>query len=371
MKHGASYRKRGLDDELDEDAFADFYLAMAQEFLERSGEAAPDGGRYEARLPPKARARFRAVRRCSFSWLTDRTTLTFAALLAEERVGVVPLRLAVLAQLVFTDAAVLEALGPAAAEEDVSDGRVVARALRDFFAAEALATGRPPRRSPISRSLQTGALCCLGRSRGCIVDKAAAFVERLGPTSLRAYARIAKDGDAAAAVLQEELQLPAFRAHCVARLLWVHSAGAHGASPDSHYLGVGALDALRRLVGDDAASLELGFRAALPRWRAAVLRRDDSGVVSRLEALGLLPFAAQTFEHLLCEAGKVFGLGPRPRRGAARPGYAPLWARARRFFAHPERARVATELQGQHRRQVARTKKEREKSLAPARALPP
>ena len=336
-----TYRKRGLTDELDEGSFADFYLAMAQEFLERV-DGARDG-RYEARLPLQAAARFRTARRCSFTWITDRTTLAALALLHEGRevVGAPALRLLVLAQLVFTDAAVLEALGPAAVSGELADA---AARLRDFFDEEAKESRRPPRRSPISKSLQTGALGCLGRGKGSIIDTVARYVETTldEEACLRAYAELRAGVASAEDSLRLSLGLPRFRAHCVARLLWLHSAGALGASPDSARLGPGAVDALLRLTGE---SSEAGFAAALPRWRAAVLARDETDVVPRLEALNLFPLAAQTFEHLLCEAGKVFGLSPRPKRGPERPGYAELWTRARRFLEHSRRALLARKLQ--------------------------
>lgn len=77
-------------------------------------------------------------------------------------------------------------------------------------------------------------------------------------------------------------------------------------------------DALQKLA--DGAS-EADFGRALPRLRAAVEKADVHGLLPQLRRLALLPDAAQTYEHLLCEAGKVFGEGRREGRGAPRPGY--------------------------------------------------
>ena len=343
-KKARAYRAGGVGDELDEASFVNFYLAMASELLVRIGDASDNP--YERRLPPMAARRFREIRRCTFSWLTDRTTLALLAHLAEEapaRTGHAALRSIILAQLTYTSAEVFEAMEPA------SDGGAaeVARSLRDHFVQEAAACGRPaPRKSPISKALQTGTLGCLGRSRGAIIDKVANFVEGLRDAIHVAWPRV-RDGDVAATLeAAEGLRLPRFRAHCVARLLWLHSGGKLGTSPQSFHVGFGASDALRRLLDADEldeAELEAAFAKALPRWREAVAAADEFGVVAALDRLGLFPASAQTYEHLLCEAGKVFGVGHRERRGLPKPGYAELFLKARRFLADPKRRRTRDE----------------------------
>jgi hypothetical protein len=46
-----------------------------------------------------------------------------------------------------------------------------------------------------------------------------------------------------------------------------------------------------------------------------VEQADVGGLLLQLRRLGLHPDDAQTYEHLLCEAGKVFGAGRRDGRG--------------------------------------------------------
>ena len=75
-------------------------------------------------------------------------------------------------------------------------------------------------------------------------------------------------------VHQGGLNLPAFRAHCVARFLWFHSHGRLGTSPDSCFVGSGAEEALNRLClptgpgkqKDKGKRLEEALAAAVPLW---------------------------------------------------------------------------------------------------------
>ena len=330
----SSYRRRGVSEELHEASFVNFYLAMAAELLVRIGRIQENP--YERLLPPKAAARFRAIRRCSFSWMTDRTTLALAARIRGWAPGHQAVRATVLSQLVYTSADVFDAM------EDVEgDAAFVSEALRALLLREAAAQGKPPRKTTISKSLQTGALACLGRGKGSIVDKVAAYAAGLGERAFVTWPRLRRArSEAEVTAALARLRLPRFRAHCVGRLLWLHSRGRLGVAPSSLFLGVGARDALLRILGRDCAGadatkdagLEDLFAAALPTWRAAVLRADEHGIVALLDELCLHPLAAQTFEHLLCEAGKVFGLGGREARGAIKPGYAELFCRAEPFF---------------------------------------
>ena len=123
--------------------------------------------------------------------------------------------------------------------------------------------------------------------------------------------------------------LPSFRAHCVARFLWVHTRGQHGTSPHSLFVGDGAADALRRLAGGDTPQ---HLDAFLPQFLTALRAADPAGLLPVLCALGLFPESAQSVEHLLCDAGKVFGEGNRHGRKPARAEYADSFDSALPFF---------------------------------------
>lgn len=329
--------QKGISPELDHDSFATFYLAMGMEALERAGYG--DTNVYVQMLPPWAARRFQEIRRCTFSWMTDRTSLALAKRLATlPTTGPEALRAIILAQCAFTSQGVFEALAePSRGQTAVQ----IASSLREFFNREAEQAKRAkPRKSSISKSLQTGSLTYLGRGKGLIIDKVAAFVENLDQSLDTVWAAVAATPGKAAAVLARPrdaggLGLLPFRAHCVARFLWLHSGGLVGTSPESGFLGSGALEALCRLepMADAVAEgdkerprkLEAAFAVALPRWRELVARKDTGGVVARLRALGLWPDAAQTYEHLLCEARKVFGQDRRDSRGPPGLGYKELF----------------------------------------------
>lgn len=321
-----SFRKGGATEELTEESFAVFYLAMAAEVLVRAGRLASND--YLEQLPPRARARFSAVRRCTWSWLTDSTSLALAGRLVNLR-GSKALRAIVLAQVAFTSPEAFAALCDGT--DDLDDVAAVKKVIVEHQECDAAVRGRPARRSTISRGLQTGSLSRLPPGP-TMNDKVAAFVVKLNGAVDASWARVVA-GESPGDVLCDPsgLHLPGFRALCCARWLWISANGKCGESPDSLGLGDGARDALQKLA--DGAS-EGDFGRALPRLRAAVEKADTCGILPLLRRLGLLPDEAQTYEHLLCEAGKVFGEGRREGRGAPRPGYKeafdaalPLYAR--------------------------------------------
>jgi hypothetical protein len=306
--------------ELTAESFAAFYLAMAAEVCVRAERA--ESNDHLEQLPPRARARFSSVRRCTWSWMTDSTSLALAGRLQTLQ-GASALRAIVLAQVAFTSP---EGFADLCDATEGLDAAAVLRLIEDHQRREAAKAQRQPRRSTISKSLQTGSLSRLPPGR-TMNDKVAAFVAMLNETVDSAWERIAA-GERAVDVLTDALRLPDFRAHCVARWLWLTTR--HGESPESLGLGSGARDALQRLAGGAA---EDDFRRVLPELRAAVKQADVSGLLPQLRRLGLRPDDAQTYEHLLCEAGKVFGTGRRDGRGAPRAGYKEAFESALPLYA--------------------------------------
>lgn len=334
----ASYRRGGVTEELTEESFAVFYLAMGAEVLERAGWI--NENPFVAQLPPGARERFSSVRRCSFSWLTDSTSLALASRLWRDRDidkhiqdglasrsrGSNRLRAAILSQVAFTSPEAFADLCDASAGCDAAtvDKLIVAHQMK-----EARRLDAQPRKSTVSHGLQTGILSRMpGQGMN---DRVATFVAKVNELVPDAWARIEAGEDARQVLVDPDgLHLPNFRALCVARWLWVATAGALGESPASTSLGDGALDALRRLSG---GAEEADFLRVLPKLRAAVEAADGPyGLLPTLRCAGLLPDAPQTYEHLLCEAGKVFGAGRRHQRGALRPGYSEAFAEALKLY---------------------------------------
>jgi hypothetical protein len=262
--------------------------------------------------------------------MTDSTSMALVRYLAPLQPGPRALRAAVLAQVVFTSPEAFDALCEATERESP----VAVRALIEkHLKAVSEKEGRPvARKTTISPGLQTG---CLGRLAGAgdtAVDMITNLVSALKAGAAKAWSRI-EAGEAATLVLSDRkgLNLPPFRSHCVARFLWLHSRGRYGESPESLEVGQGAVDALLRLRpdGDFAALLdELRDRVA----RAARTTGRSPDLLKTLDRFGLWPYSAQTHEHLLCEAGKVFGEGRRGRRRRPRPGYRKAFASAVAFY---------------------------------------
>jgi hypothetical protein len=245
------------------------------------------------------------------------------------------LRDAILSQYAFTQAAAFKELSEAS--RGVRSADRIEKLMAAHLKAEAAREGRKvPLQHTISRSLQQGSLGKLRKWGGeskKVSRRIAAFVAQLSGKVLRvAWSRI-EAGEDVAAVLTDGsgLDMPGFRAHCASRLVWMATAGLHGASPESMVVGVGALDAARALTGGD----EVDFELLLERVRTTVgtadaEASDEDRLLPTLCELGLCPLAAQTFEHLLCEAGKVFAAhgSQQKKRGAARPGYRELFEAA-------------------------------------------
>jgi hypothetical protein len=201
---------------------------------------------------------------------------------------------------------------------------------------------RTTRKTTISQPLQQGSLSMLGG--GEAVPNIAARVADLNKKAAAVWQEISKGRHDAAEVLQDKLGLAPFRAHCVARWIYAYTRGRYGGDngPDSLHLGKGAVDALARLDADAASSTkeapEIRFKRLLPKLRGAVeAAAKKAGAEDVLNKLAALPpfyhARAQCFEHLLCEAGKVFAArGGGEHRGSPKPGYKDAYDAARFFW---------------------------------------
>ena len=323
------YRKNGLSEEFTLQSFVTFYMAVAVELLEKLGLRASNP--FVELLPSEARKAFAQRQRCSFSYMSDRTSLEWARHLEAlpEHSGTEALRSAILAEYVFTRAECFVALVDASRGRQAQEiQELIGKHLKEHAEKEGR---RVPLKTTISRSLQQGAVSKLAKwGAGAAVAKIANFVAHLDATAEASWARIEASTCPAASVLQEMLDLPWFRAHCAARLLWLAATGERGTSPDDRAVGAGAGDPLEAL-GEDFETVLDNVRSAISRADAAA--EDGSKVVPLLERLGLFPMAAQTIEHLLCEAGKVFAVrGNAAKRQGARPGYKELFRAAHPMF---------------------------------------
>jgi hypothetical protein len=262
------------------------------------------------------------------SYLTDRNTMVLARQLLETS-GAEGLRLIVLNQVLLSRPEDFTAVAHLTAGKGAAEVLVV---LEEHWKAEAQADGGQPRKSSLSNSLRSGSqnyLSRFGERSGPEAAKVAAAIAALNANVGPAWSRIAA-GEAALAVLTDKqgLALDNFRAVCVARLLWYYTDRQHGMPPSACEVGVGAGDALQQLAGGrDSAALE----RLLPDMQQALWEQDRFGVLSILRALGIDYSSAQFVEHLLCEAGKLFGTGRRALH-KPRPGYKKLFFEAVLFF---------------------------------------
>ena len=219
------------------ESFANFFLAMGAEVLVRANwiYASP----FVELLPPGARERFSTVQRCTFNWQTDSTSLALAGRLWRDRdvdhrfqAGRLPrscgsdwLRATVLAQVAFTSPEAFTDLCDASA--NCRCPAAVEELIVKHQEKEARRQETQQKKSTVSRGLQTGILSRLpGQDMN---DRVATFVVKVNELAPAAWARI-EAGEAATDVLVDPmgLHLPDFRALCVARWLWVATAGAHG-----------------------------------------------------------------------------------------------------------------------------------------------
>ena len=190
---------------------------------------------------------------------------------------------------------------------------------------------REARKTTITQALQQGSVAMLGK--GEAVPNIAAKVAELNAKVEQVWREIVNGSRDAAEVLRDKnlLGLPAFRAHCVARWIHAYTRGQYGrgSGPDSLHMGDGAVDALVKLdaaAGSAKEAPQIRFERLLPKLQmaveAAARKAGAEDVLSQLSALPFDYMRAQNFEHLLCEAGKVFAA----RQGGGsrhvpKPGY--------------------------------------------------
>ena len=326
-------------DELSTSTFIDFSLAMAYETLQRIGKMQPADGAnpFMEKLPERVQGRFKGVQRCSYTWATDRTSLALAAGLLAEPDESKALRMIVVAQCLVTDAADFSSM--AGVVNSLTHGPI--RKMETQNADGLLqhlqkVAGR--RKSLMNPGLQTGMLSAIGASApgSVVLQQTAIYLAGLNQSNAFTHCieELRKPETDAVTQLQKPtaekgLELPAFRAQCVARFLHFYTKGELGASPTSCFVGDGAQEALNHLC--KLGGVE-GLADAAASWDKLFQEADSAGVLDALKPLNLQP-TPQTWEHLLCEARKVFGKAARAKRGKAREGLLELFEKAASFFA--------------------------------------
>jgi hypothetical protein len=195
-------------------------------------------------------------------------------------------------------------------------------------------------KSMVNSSLRPGNLAALGLKPGTKdlgeLEQAAKMLASLNQEeAFKTCAEELKTAESAMEVLQRVLGVPRFRAHCMARFWWFHTScrGAQrvGTSPNSTFLGDGAVEAFNQLSGCSAKGMtEVPALAHSARAWTTALEQAYPAIFKALQEANLLP-TVQTWEHLLCEARKVFGSRnnkAKKRRG----GLDELWNAAKSFF---------------------------------------
>jgi hypothetical protein len=308
------------------ETFAVFFLAMATELLVRIGFAAEENlERLLFMLPPHVADRFVGKQRCTFSWMTDSTTLSALGSDSFRKGGSELFRKAFLAQCVLNFPEILSCL-----DDPCSRGAPVE--VLESIIRKALESKLPGRRSTVSSSLQTGMLSMC--REGDMVHRVAWITARFDALLPEMWGRILAGEDVDVVLMTPQAQgglgTPRFRAHCVARLMWIGTGGRLGSSPNALVVGDGAAAALRTLTGI-SGSVDLGdvLGCNAPIWTAVIKKFDVAKVVEQLEVLKLHPLSLQSFEHLLCEARKCFSTEPRGNRGRARSEYGDMFWAAR------------------------------------------
>ena len=295
-----------------------------------------------ARLEPAARDAFCERRRCTFSWMTDTTSLALV------RGGIAPniqngpnlLYSVVVGVVALNSRERFEAFAPLDVAAPLSAAAFAAK-FEPLFGRAA-----PP------QAILQAVRCTLQRyRRGNHFENTALFVEDMGRRVPAAWAEIEAAGfgpDAPAAVLRvlRGLGLGPFCAIVAARLLSVadprlFDLGHQGLGQYAR-MGLGLMTGLPREEAKafstdrkKAAEADCLFATLLAALPAALRQRDTDGVIAQLERLHLQPLAAQTVEHMLCEYRKILAPGGRTRGGSRTTAadYAALWAAAAPLYA--------------------------------------
>ena len=150
--------KEPIGPELTPESFIWFALTMAYDLVMRRGEKEGPNP-YLARLPDRIQKRFVEKRRCTFSWMTDKTSLALATkLLACPNDRVEALRLMVLAQCLITGQADFDALADKVRCKD--EQQILG--LRKEAARERKGKDNKERKTLVGPGLQQGMLSMLG-----------------------------------------------------------------------------------------------------------------------------------------------------------------------------------------------------------------
>ena len=318
--------------------FVDIFLAFASEALGRIEGDQQIKEKYVARMASNDQQTFRERRRCTFSWMTDTTTL------AVIRPGIAP-NLADPANALYNIVVAVVALNSRARYEALAPLELA----KPLAAAEFKAKFEPlfGRRAPPKALLQ-GVRCTLGRyGKGNHFDNCAEFVEDMGRKCPAAWAKIdaARAGgdasDAVLAVLRKDLGLGPFSSIVAARLLALIDPRLYdyGRADLGQFarMGLGLLTGMdarqarafstTRAQAKEADALFAQLCAQLP---AALREREGDGIVDRLAAHHLQPLVAQTVEHMLCEFRKMIVCERRDKGGSRTTDaeYAALWRAA-------------------------------------------
>ena len=322
--------------------FVDIFLLFGAEAVERLSAQAGSKERLLARLEPAARDAFCERRRCTFSWMTDTTSLALV------RGGIAPniqngpnlLYSVVVGVVALNSRERFEAFAPLDVAAPLSAAAFAAK-FEPLFGRAA-----PP------QAILQAVRCTLQRyRRGNHFENTALFVEDMGRRVPAAWAEIEAAGfgpDAPAAVLRvlRGLGLGPFCAIVAARLLSVadprlFDLGHQGLGQYAR-MGLGLMTGLPREEAKafstdrkKAAEADCLFATLLAALPAALRQRDTDGVIAQLERLHLQPLAAQTVEHMLCEYRKILAPGGRTRGGSRTTAadYAALWAAAAPLYA--------------------------------------
>lgn len=198
-------------------------------------------------------------------------------------------------------------------------------------------------KSMVNNSLRPGNLAALGLKPGTKdlgeLEQAAKMLARLNQEeSFKTCADALKTCESAMEVMHKVLGVPRFRAHCMARFWWFHTcfrAKPVGTPPNSTFLGDGAVEAFNQLSGCSAKGMtEVPALAHCAQAWTTALEQAYPAIFQALQKANLLP-TVQTWEHLLCEARKVFG--SRNNKATKRKGgLAELWREAKTFFQEQE-----------------------------------
>lgn len=327
--------------------FAQIYLAMAAETLDRIGATSGAKEPLVAALPRGLQDALRERERCSFNAVSDTTTLAIVNRMPQLKEDGPQLLYHVVCA-----ATVLNSRERYNAFADVLDVHkpLTAQGFREMY----LKTFGKEEAPPLA--LRQCTVSMLSQSRkgsnerwgNLMFQGSAMFIEALAPKCGPTWDKLQQlleDVPApaylkeapAVAILRKELGLAPFLAQHVARLLSI----AHPKLYNIERLdcGPGAVHGLlllhgvpadqakafkNKLAQVEATALFANLLQHLPGELAAL---DAAGIMTKAAENYLWPFAARTVQHMLCEARKAWAPEGRPIRRTATPNaeYCQLW----------------------------------------------